>query len=110
MEHNEQRMSNLMNISLIAVSNGCLYWQSYKTIKHTEWAKCRFFNVKMCLQTMYRYNCTLNVNHMPAFAHCLFHHASNVADVAEQQMWHGVADDETTWNIPEFFTGWGRGC
>jgi len=47
---------------------------------------------------------------MSAFAHCLFHHASNVADVAEQQMWHGVADDETTWNIPECFSGWRRGC
>ena len=68
------------------------------------------FNVKVCLQAMYRHNCTLNVNHMPAFAHCLFHHMSNVADVAEQQMWHGDVDDETTWNIPEFFTGWWRGC
>jgi len=47
---------------------------------------------------------------MSAFAHCLFHHASNVADVAEQQMWHGFADDETTWNVPEFFTGWSMGC
>jgi len=47
---------------------------------------------------------------MSAFAHCLFHHASNVADVAEQQMWHGFADDETTWNVPEFFTGWRKGC
>ena len=68
------------------------------------------FSVKMCLQTTCRYNHTINVNHMSAFAHCLFHHASNVADVAEQQMWHGFADDETTWNVPEFFTGWSMGC
>jgi hypothetical protein len=108
MEHTKQHMSNLMNTWLIPFSNG----NHTKHLNTPSGQNTDVFSVKVCLQTTYRYSYSpiLNVIHMPEFAHSLFNYAFHVADLAEQQLWHGVAHDETTCNVPEFFTGWRRGC